>query len=64
MGLIETIQRAHPRAGGGGSAADDAAARFTIIMQDCITAMRSLPAKSVDMIFADPPYNLQLGGDL
>src|ERR1700733_15457025 len=36
----------------------------TIIMQDCITAMRSLPAKSVDMIFADPPYNLQLGGDL
>eukprot|EP01035_Chromulina_nebulosa_P048383 gene48383-65641_t len=33
-------------------------------MLDCITAMRSLPAKSVDMIFADPPYNLQLGGDL
>src|SRR3546814_17805036 len=26
--------------------------------------MRSLPAASVDMIFADPPYNLQLGGDL
>src|ERR1700742_4241504 len=36
----------------------------TILMQDCITAMRALPAKSVDMIFADPPYNLQLGGDL
>jgi modification methylase len=36
----------------------------SIIMQDCITAMRALPAKSVDMIFADPPYNLQLGGDL
>ena len=36
----------------------------TIIMQDCITAMRALPAKSVDLIFADPPYNLQLGGDL
>ncbi|MCU0729576.1 MAG: site-specific DNA-methyltransferase [Sphingopyxis sp.] len=26
--------------------------------------MRALPAASVDMIFADPPYNLQLGGDL
>ncbi|GAA4770533.1 site-specific DNA-methyltransferase [Stakelama sediminis] len=36
----------------------------TILMDDCIDAMRSLPAKSVDMIFADPPYNLQLGGDL
>jgi modification methylase len=36
----------------------------SIIMQDCISAMRALPAKSVDLIFADPPYNLQLGGDL
>src|SRR6195952_842912 len=36
----------------------------SIIMQDCITAMRALPAKSVDLIFADPPYNLQLGGEL
>lgn len=36
----------------------------TILRMDCIEAMRGLPAKSVDMIFADPPYNLQLGGDL
>jgi modification methylase len=35
-----------------------------IIMGECIATMRSLPAKSVDLIFADPPYNLQLGGDL
>ena len=35
-----------------------------ILTGDCIATMRSLPAKSVDMIFADPPYNLQLGGDL
>ncbi len=35
-----------------------------ILMDDCIAAMRALPARSVDMIFADPPYNLQLGGDL
>jgi len=26
--------------------------------------MKSLPDESVDLIFADPPYNLQLGGDL
>ncbi|KJS38711.1 MAG: modification methylase [Rhodospirillaceae bacterium BRH_c57] len=26
--------------------------------------MNSLPEKSVDVVFADPPYNLQLGGDL
>ncbi|HEY5721700.1 MAG TPA: site-specific DNA-methyltransferase [Allosphingosinicella sp.] len=36
----------------------------TIIEQDCVAAMASLPEASVDMIFADPPYNLQLGGDL
>jgi modification methylase len=35
-----------------------------IIEADCITAMKMLPDASVDMIFADPPYNLQLGGDL
>ena len=31
---------------------------------DCIEAMNSLPAGSIDLIFADPPYNLQLKGDL
>ncbi|HMT47557.1 MAG TPA: site-specific DNA-methyltransferase [Novosphingobium sp.] len=35
-----------------------------ILDGDCVEAMRSLPSASVDMIFADPPYNLQLGGDL
>jgi modification methylase len=35
-----------------------------IIVGDCIEALRALPAKSVDLVFADPPYNLQLGGDL
>jgi modification methylase len=35
-----------------------------IILGDCIAEMAKLPAKSVDLIFADPPYNLQLGGDL
>jgi modification methylase len=36
----------------------------SILQGDCIEMMRSLPAASIDMIFADPPYNLQLGGDL
>jgi modification methylase len=36
----------------------------TIIEGDCIAELAKLPEKSVDLIFADPPYNLQLGGDL
>jgi modification methylase len=36
----------------------------TIIQGDCIEALKSLPDRSVDLVFADPPYNLQLGGDL
>ena len=36
----------------------------TILQQDCVAAMAALPDASIDMIFADPPYNLQLGGDL
>ncbi|ATE65978.1 site-specific DNA-methyltransferase [Rhizorhabdus dicambivorans] len=35
-----------------------------ILRGDCIETMRALPDRCVDMIFADPPYNLQLGGDL
>ncbi len=36
----------------------------TIIQGDSIRALNSLPANSVDMIFADPPYNLQLNQTL
>jgi len=32
----------------------------TILVGDCIERMNALPAGSVDLIFADPPYNLQL----
>jgi len=35
-----------------------------ILPGDCIEAMRTLPTASVDLVFADPPYNLQLGGEL
>lgn len=36
----------------------------SIIDGDCVAAMNALPEASVDLIFADPPYNLQLRGDL
>ena len=36
----------------------------TIIEGDCLDALAKLPDRSVDLVFADPPYNLQLGGDL
>jgi len=42
----------------------DALPLNTIIDGDCIEVMNSLPVASVDLIFADPPYNLQLKGDL
>ena len=35
-----------------------------ILDGDCIERMNALPEASVDLIFADPPYNLQLRGDL
>ncbi len=35
-----------------------------IIAGDCIEAMRALPDGCADLVFADPPYNLQLGGGL
>jgi modification methylase len=38
--------------------------RLQILVGDCVAAMAGLPAESVDLVFADPPYNLQLQGDL
>src|SRR5207244_6962109 len=35
-----------------------------IVVGDCMAVMAKLPAESVDLVFADPPYNLQLQGDL
>jgi modification methylase len=59
--VTDTVGRARPRA-------TPKKARElpldSIIQGDCIAAMARLPDKSVDMIFADPPYNLQLQGNL
>ncbi|MGN6471570.1 MAG: site-specific DNA-methyltransferase [Rhizobiaceae bacterium] len=45
-------------------AADRAPWLDAIIRGDCVAALERLPEKSVDIVFADPPYNLQLDGDL
>ncbi len=31
-----------------------------VIVGDCLASLAALPANSVDLVFADPPYNLQL----
>jgi len=35
-----------------------------IIAGECISVMQSMPAQAVDLVFADPPYNLQLQNEL
>ena len=35
-----------------------------IVVGDCVAELTKLTAGSVDLVFADPPYNLQLQGDL
>ncbi|HKM87288.1 MAG TPA: site-specific DNA-methyltransferase [Xanthobacteraceae bacterium] len=42
----------------------ESAASRRIVVGDCVAEMTKLPAACVDLVFADPPYNLQLQGDL
>ena len=60
MGVIERVAPRRTKA----APTPSAMPLDRIIQGDCIAAMRALPPKSVDMIFADPPYNLRLGGEL
>ena len=65
MGVMERVRvrTARPvKAPRGAPAPDIVTDR--LIRGDCIAEMRRLPDACIDMIFADPPYNLQLGGDL
>jgi len=64
MGVLEKIQGASARAASRAKQAELRLPLNEIIKGDCIAVMAALPDKCVDMIFADPPYNLQLGGDL
>jgi modification methylase len=36
----------------------------TVLTGDCLAVLAALPAASVDLVFADPPYNLQIGRGL
>ena len=42
----------------------ESAAPARVVIGDCVAEMAKMPAASVDLVFADPPYNLQLAGDL
>jgi modification methylase len=35
-----------------------------VLLGDCLEELTKLPSGSIDLVFADPPYNLQLDGDL
>ena len=35
-----------------------------ILVGDSLRVLAGLPSHSIDAVFADPPYNLQLGGEL
>ncbi len=64
MGVIEQTKQGSVRAIDAAQAARAGLPLGEILAGDCIAAMRALPAASIDCVFADPPYNLQLGGDL
>jgi modification methylase len=42
----------------------ESGASARVLVGDCIAELAKLPAACVDLVFADPPYNLQLQGDL
>ena len=46
------------------SASPESAASARVVVGDCVAELEKLPAACVDLVFADPPYNLQLQGDL
>ncbi|MEP2234258.1 MAG: site-specific DNA-methyltransferase [Alteripontixanthobacter sp.] len=64
MGVIETTKTRAKRGVKLAAAPKETLPLGQILPGDCVEAMRSLPDASVDLVFADPPYNLQLGGDL
>ncbi len=64
MGVIERIQPRTKRTTKTVPAVTHDLPLNQILRMDCIEAMRGLPDACIDMVFADPPYNLQLGGDL
>ena len=35
-----------------------------VVQGDCLEILSSFPSESIDLVFADPPYNLQLNQEL
>ena len=64
MGVIETTKSRAKAAVKPAQTPKELLPLGQILTGDCVAAMRSLPDASVDLVFADPPYNLELGGDL
>jgi len=64
MGVMEKVITRAPRTRTAPAKLPAVLPLDTLLQGDCIAIMRTLPSASVDVIFADPPYNLQLGGDL
>jgi modification methylase len=60
MGVLERVPARRKEA----TALRTPIAEDRLIRGDCVAEMAKLPDACIDMIFADPPYNLQLGGDL
>jgi modification methylase len=58
VGLVDIVPRASA------NAAETDLQAPQILHGDCVAELAKLPAASVDLVFADPPYNLQLQGDL
>ncbi len=58
IGAPKRAPRSSPESAGAAAALDQ------VMVGDCVAELAKLPAHSVDLVFADPPYNLQLAGDL
>jgi modification methylase len=61
---IKTIDRVQKNAARAQAAPASSLPLDQVLEGDCIELMNALPEGSVDLVFADPPYNLQLGGEL
>jgi len=65
--MVASMGRAqNKKQGKGADLTPDAIVKYRnkILQGNCTEVLDALPEASVDMIFADPPYNLQLGGEL
>jgi modification methylase len=56
------MSRVQPRRAERGIAAEVPSGR--VLVGDCLTVLAALPDRCIDLVFADPPYNLQLAGEL